>query len=431
MRVSYSNYNQNLVSRLEKLNYEQVKLQRQLSSGQRVTEAYEDPTAVGRSLNNFTEKARLQTQNNNLVRAESIGQFSSDSLEQLKILVDEAHIDANQSDGLSDSGDYTARMIKANQQLEQSVRVLNAKMSGDYLFAGANTGEKPFVVHRYETGDPLLDGSGVPVRDFAAWIPASDVAVSDVTFINAAGNLVDQATGVETTSPPTAYAGTPTHAIEWAGDSVGVLKEWSGGTITDALDGSSVPYGEVSLAENNGTPQLAQVSQSVVPDDLVGMISHVEYTGSTSPTDDVRFRVGEGSTLGAFSKASSNLDYLAYLEDLVELRNANQFERSEDATPEIVFATKASAVSSLAPNFELHQENVLIGIVEFGALQQGIDITKRINESRFNELEYQNSKDLDIDMTETIMQLNQSQVVYEAALKSGSTVMQMSLLDYI
>jgi flagellin-like hook-associated protein FlgL len=214
---------------------------------------------------------------------------------------------------------------------------------------------------------------------------------------------------------------------------VGVLKEWSGGAIINAVDGSvpPVPYGEVSLAENNGTPQLAQVSQSVVPDDLVGMISHVEYTGSTSPTDDVRFRVGEGSTLGAFSKASSNLDYLAYLEDLVELRNANQFERSEDTTPDTSFATKASAISGLAPNFEVHQENVLIGIVEFGALQQGIDITKRINESRFNELEYQNSKDLDIDITETIMQLNQSQVVYEAALKSGSNVMQMSLLDYI
>ena len=425
MRVSYSNYNQNLVSRLEKLNYEQVKLQRQLSSGQRVTEAYEDPTAVGRSLNNFTEKARLQTQNNNLVRAESIGQFSSDSLEQLKILVDEAHIDANQSDGLSDSGDYTARMIKANQQLEQSVRVLNAKMSGDYLFAGANTGEKPFVVNRYEIGDSLLDGSGVPVRDFKAWVDPSDVDVSDVTFINSAGNVVDQATGVETTSPPTAYVGSTTHAIEWRGDSVGKLNVWSGGIFP------VTGFDEVSLAQNNGTPQLAHVSQPEVPDELVGMISHVEYTGSTSPTDDVRFRVGEGATLGAFSKASNNLDYLAYLEDLVELRNANQFERSEDTTPDISFATKASAISGLAPNFEVHQENVLIGIVEFGSLQQGIDITKRINESRFNELEYQNSKDLDIDMTETIMQLNQSQVVYQAALKSGSTVMQMSLLDYI
>ena len=108
------------------------------------------------------------------------------------------------------------------------------------------------------------------------------------------------------------------------------------------------------------------------------------------------------------SQKAVNLDYLAYLEDLVELRNANQFERIEDAMPKIVFATKASSVSSLAPNFKLHQ-NVLIGIVEFGALQKN-DITKRINESRFNELEYQNSKDLDIDMTETIMQLNQSQV---------------------
>lgn len=429
MRVSYSNYNHNLVSRLEKLNYQQVQLQRQLSSGQRVTEAYEDPTAVGRSLNNSTEKARLQTQNKNLVRAESIGQFSSDSLEQLKILADEALSDANQSDGLSNSGDYNARMIKANEQLEQSVRVLNAKMSGDYLFAGANTGEKPFVVHRYKANDTLLDGSGVPVRDFTAWIEPTAVDASDVIFINSSGNEVDQFTGEETDGT----VDTSKFAILWDGDGTGVLKDYDGTSWVDADDGGSPAsvYGEVSLAENNGTPQLAQVSQSVVPDDLVGMISHVEYTGSTSPTDDVRFRVGEGSTLGPFSKASNNLDYLAYLEDLVALRNANQFERTEDAMPEIVFATKASSVSSLAPNFELHQENVLIGIVEFGALQQGIDITKRINESRFNELEYQNSKDLDIDMTETIMQLNQSQVVYEAALKSGSTVMQMSLLDYI
>ena len=79
--------------------------------------------------------------------------------------------DANLSDGLSNSGDYTARMIKTNEQLEQSVRVLNAKMSGDYLFAGDITGEKPFVVHRYKANDPLLDGSGVPVRIFTAWIP--------------------------------------------------------------------------------------------------------------------------------------------------------------------------------------------------------------------------------------------------------------------
>ena len=297
MRVSYSNYNQNLVSRLEKLNHEQVKLQKQLSSGQRVSEAYDDPTAVGRSLNNFTEKARLQTQNNNLIRAESIGQFSSDSLGQLKILVDEAQIDANQSDGLSDSGDYTARMIKANQQLEQSVRVLNASMSGDYLFAGANTGEKPFNVYRYDTGDPLLDGQGVAVRDFDAWIPSTEVAVSDITFINSTGELVDQVTGEATTSPPTlATPADGAHPIEWAADSVGILKVWSGGTIIDAVDSSvpPAPYGEVSLATNNGIPQLAQVSQSVVPDELVGMISYVEYTGSTSAADDVRFRVGEG-----------------------------------------------------------------------------------------------------------------------------------------
>lgn len=432
MRVSYSNYNQNLVNRLEKLNSEQVKLQRQLSSGQRVTEAYEDPTAMGRALNNSTEKARIQTQNRNLVRAESIGQFSSDSLEQLKVLVDEAHIDANQSDGLADSGDFAARAIKADQQLEQSVRVLNAKMSGDYLFAGANTGEKPFVAHRYDAGDVLLDGAGVPVRDFTAWIPPADVPVGGVTFVNGSGELVDQATGLATTSPPTlATLADGLNPIEWAADGAGTLKVWSGSTIVNAVDGGGVPYGEVTVGQNNGVSQLAQVTQTTIPNELVGLISHVEYTGSTSPADDVRFRVGEGSTLDAFSKGASNLDYWAYLSDLVELRNANQFERSIDDSPEITFATKASAISTLALNFEQHQENVLIGIVEFGAMQQGVDITKRINESRFNELEYQSSKDLDIDMTETIMQLNQSQIVYEAALKSGSTVMQMSLLDFI
>lgn len=433
MRVSFNSYSNNLVSRLGKLNTQQVNLQRQLSSGQRVAEAFEDPASFGRALTSNTEKARIQTQARNLSRAEVVSKFSGETLEQLKTVADQANLDVNQTDGLTSSADFSARALKVNQQIEQALRVVNAKIAGDYMFAGANTAELPFVAQRYEVGDYMVDGSGAEIREITNTIPAVDATT--VVFMNAARELVDRNTGELTTDPATtaaSLAGTPAYAIEWGDDSAGVLKQWDGTDYSnDALDGGGASYGQVTVANDGTSDFVAQVDRVLVSDDMVGTISYIEYTGTTEAAQDIEFRVGEGSVISPFSRGMVNQDYEAFLIDLVDARNAYAAERLADETPSITFATKAKSAEGLAPNFSVHQENILLGIVDFGAMQQGIDVTQRINENRFNELERLSSEELDIDMTETIMQLNRAQIAYEAALQSGSSVMQMSLLDYM
>lgn len=436
MRVPYNAYSTTLTNQLDKLNFQQVNLQRQLSSGQRVTEASDDPAAVGRALSASTEKARIQTQARNLNRAELVGEFSGATLEQLKILVDKATIDANQTDGLTSSADYRARALQTNQQIEQALRVANAQISGDYLFAGANTGEQPFVAHRYEAGDNLVDAEGRPVYELADRIPSADVDPADVTFINAAGELVDAATGEATTDPPTAAAtlsGSPNFAMEWTGPNAGVLKEWNGSDYsTDALDATSAPYGAVTLANDSASGDfVAKVDTIDVPDDLVGMVSHIEYTGTSEPSQDVRFRVGEGATIAPFSRGQVNTEYLDFFNDLVALRDAYSQELLSEPEPGVSFETSARPVEELTERFVDHQQTVLLGIVDFGSMLQGVEVTSKINENRFNELERLSARELDIDVAQTIMKLNRAQTAYEGALKSGSSVMQMSLMDFI
>ncbi|HKJ90124.1 MAG TPA: hypothetical protein VJ960_03255 [Oceanipulchritudo sp.] len=371
MRVPFNGYSESLVNQLGKLNFNQVNFQKQLSSGQRVQESYEDPSAVGRALATATEKSRIQAQERNLNRAQLIGEFSSDTLEQLKLVVDKARIDANNTDGLTSSADYRARALQTNQLIEQGLRVANAKVAGDYLFAGANTAEAPFVAVRYEEGDFLVDANGDEIKR--------------------------------------------------------VERDANGDPLTDGA----------------GDYLLESIP---VSDDMIGMVAYVQYTGTTtntSPPDgatnaaDVQFRVGEGATVSPFSPGTKNEEYLAFFNDMVALRDAYSEERLEE-DPDLDPAILANAtdplvgtIEDLVPGFDEHQQNVLLGIVEFGALLQGIEVTTKINESRFNELERLSSRELDIDIAETIVQLNRTQTAYEAALNSGSRIMGLSLLDFI
>jgi flagellin-like hook-associated protein FlgL len=434
MRVPYNAYVSTLTSQLGKLNFQQVNLQRQLSNGQRVTESFDDPAAVGRALSASTEKVRIQAQSRNLNRAALIAEFSSETLGQLKILVDKATIDANQTDGLTSSADFRARALQTNQQIEQALRVANAQISGDYLFAGANMGEPPFVANRYQAGDFLVDSQGRPIYELGDSIPA--VAAANVTFINAAGDLVDAATGEATTEPPTAattLGGVPNFAIEWTAPNAGTLKEWNGSDYSaDALDGAAVPYGTVTVATNATSGDfVARASTIAIPDDFIGMVSYIEYTGTSSPNQDIRFRVGEGATIAPFSRGQVNLEYLDFFNDLIALRDAYSQERLTVRDPQNQFAASARSVKDLTQNFTDHQQTVLLGIVDFGSFLQGIDVTARINENRFNELERLSARELDIDVAQTIMKLNRAQIAYESALKSGASVMQLSLMDYL
>ena len=91
MRVPFTSTNQNFINQIGSLNQKQIDLQKQLSRGQRITHVSDDPIAAGRALNANSEKSKIQTYARNLTRAEFVGNFTLETLEQLKEVADDVH----------------------------------------------------------------------------------------------------------------------------------------------------------------------------------------------------------------------------------------------------------------------------------------------------------------------------------------------------
>jgi flagellin-like hook-associated protein FlgL len=423
MRVPFNSFTESYSRQLGALNFQQINLQKQLSNGQRITEAHEDPAAMGRALSSVTEKGRIQTLDRNLNRAELIGTFTLDTLEQMKVIVDNVNGIANTTDGLTSTADYRARGLQVNQLVEQSMRVGNAQISGDFLFAGANSGELPYLAHRYtefledENGNfvdlqgNLLAPGDSPIR--SVYVDANgDIIFEQLTDLN--GDAISDTAFIDTAVAP--GPGDPQSGRDITD---GAIVMWNGTSWEAMLDGAGnryIPPAGATDPDASGTGFLT-FTRDIAPE-LIGMVSHVEYTGTTSAADDVSFRVGESATIAPFSRGASNEQYKDFFNDMVALRDA-------------YFKEDLPAAEALIPDFDDSQALVNFSLVEFGSLLKGLEVTTRINESRFNELEKLTSREIDIDTAETIIQLNRSQTAYEAALSTGSRILNMSLLDFL
>lgn len=432
MRVPFHSFSQQFIQDLSGMNQKQLKLQEALSSGQRIQVASDDPGSMGRALHSSTEKARIQALGNNLNRAKMISNFTMETLEQVKGVTDNAIAVASTTDSFLQPGDFQARGLELNQLLEQGLRILNSEVAGEYLFAGGNSREQPFVEHRYteflEDGDGnYVDLAGNPLGPGDPPVPSvyvdanGDIMREPVMDGNGnvipEGTYVDPATGHQTDASGVPLAG-PVAITAGIDFNTGEVVEYHAetGTWEPILDGNGSVIVPGPGPDPSGTGNLTTTRQ--IPPEMVGNISYIEYRGTVSDADDVSFRVGENAFIAPWSKGSSNTEYAAFLSELIALRDAHT-EESLDT------------VSDLVPNLNERQQEVTFDIVEFGAMLRGIEVTETINTSRFNQLEAVTAEELDINVAETLVELNQTQTAYEAALSSGARLMNLSILDYI
>lgn len=155
-----------------------------------------------------------------------------------------------------------------------------------------------------------------------------------------------------------------------------------------------------------------------VPDNLVGKIAFVRYTGPEASGSELAFRVGQNATLSPFPSAPANAEHALHINQMIAVRDA---ELTNDT----------ASLSNMAGSLEAGQQHVNLRMLETGSTINGIDTLKSVNERRFSQLESAASEELDIDMAETIVRLRNSQTAYEAALNSSSRLMSLSLLDYL
>jgi flagellar hook-associated protein 3 FlgL len=209
MRIPNLTMSDALVRRLNTLNIKQGQYNDQISNGQRISLASEDPQAAGRILRLQSEKSAIDSYTKNAERAFGISQASFAALKRLKDISDRA----TELASLSVSGNVSAMerdayAVEVNGLLESAMQVANTSHQGEYLFNGTDTstvGTPPYV----QTGNApfTLAAPVAPVTKNAVANTGSKVSLLDVTGIvvgqTVAGVGIPQGTTVESVDTQT------------------------------------------------------------------------------------------------------------------------------------------------------------------------------------------------------------------------------------
>jgi flagellar hook-associated protein 3 FlgL len=164
--------------------------------------------------------------------------------------------------------------------------------------------------------------------------------------------------------------------------------------------------------------------------DANGRVTNVTYDGSSTVFESeiasgiaVSVTVpGENSSgtgvRGLFkdTRADSGADMFGHL---ISLRD-NLLNNSSDAVR-----------GTDLPNLLKDEENILFHFGNVGAIQSRLEVATDLASLRSTSLESLVSKESDADLAETLVALSEIQNAYQAALKTGGTILSQSLLDYI
>jgi len=311
MRVSFLSFPEHMSQNLGRLSVEQLRLQMQATSGQRVSEASDDPAAVRRFLDLQSEFQISAQYLSTTQKLDGLVQSGYRVMTELKKTGDRANELAKSLNSLSAAPENLKSLAtEVNQLLEQALSLANTRENGVYLFGGNDNTRPPFESER-----------------------GADGKVSSYRYVGA----------------------------------------------------SKVPQYDISPG----------VSLGVLP------------PGAND---------GTGQVPGLFQDSASGVDLIGHL---VELRNALA---SGDVT---------GIQTRLSPALDRDIDQILTSTVSVGAIQNQLTTTGRQLEARSVVLTGAMSKEVDVDLAETLVNLNETQAAYTAALQSGAKVMKQSLLDYL
>jgi flagellar hook-associated protein 3 FlgL len=148
MRVASNTSSDAIIAQIQKLSIRQSRLQTQVSTGQRIFQPEDDPSAVGRVLGLNNENSQISQYLRNADRAVELSQASYSTLQEIKKISDRAGELATLGAGASSPDAYQAYSKEVNQLIEQAVQLGNTRFRNDYLFSGTAVSTAAFTVAR-------------------------------------------------------------------------------------------------------------------------------------------------------------------------------------------------------------------------------------------------------------------------------------------
>jgi len=309
VRVAQSTFPDELGRTVNELTVRQARLQTQASTGQRIRNAEDDPSAFLNVLELQGDFQKLGQYSDNVSKLQTRSQAIYSATSQLKKMTDRASELATMANSIRTADDYAAYSSEVNQLLENSVALANSKHDSEALFGGTSGVDVAFEA----------------VRD-------ADGNITSVAYKgNAKARQMDIASGVS-------------FSIDFPG----------------ANESSSGPRG-------------------LLKDERAG----IDVFGHLIALRD-SLKSGDKAALPDIS-ASLVKDESGYIESFAAL----------------------------------------------GAAQSRLEAVAKQNSSEAVSVNQLISQESDADLAQTLVELNQLQAAYSAALQSAGKILKISLLDYI
>ena len=160
-----------------------------------------------------------------------------------------------------------------------------------------------------------------------------------------------------------------------------------------------------------------------------GDITSVGYNGSTTtaaveiaPVTTISVHIpGSNKTTSGTSGLFETVNGSIF-EDLIALRDGLAGGTQEDVK---------NIRENIVSNLMLDESAIIHHISRIGSLEARMETAKAMGTRRIDATQEFISREVDADLAQTLVKLNEVQASYLAALKSGATIMNQSLLDFV
>lgn len=152
MRVTTNSFPDNLISHLQRLTGRMNTLQQQTATGQRLSQASDDPAAAVRVLNGQSEQSLVAQFQRNASHAEDIVNATTSQVRNLLEVSDRANEMISLASDVQGATPMAAYGTEIDALLEQALVNANAGFNGEPLFGGTTGLQEPFTVARDADG---------------------------------------------------------------------------------------------------------------------------------------------------------------------------------------------------------------------------------------------------------------------------------------
>ena len=149
--------------------------------------------------------------------------------------------------------------------------------------------------------------------------------------------------------------------------------------------------------------------------DANGQITSVSYAGNAA---QAAIPLSEATSVTPSTTGTTNSGLADFINNLISLRNA-------------LTSGDTAAVSATQPGLTTSENLLVSAIADNGGVQTRVEASQTDQSNRTTAVNQLISSETSADMPSTIVQLNQTQVAYQAALQSAANIMKLSLLNYI